>query len=481
MKRSGDGMTKYKTGGIEVNLRGYSVIHVYSDSPREWNTSQWRALTPSNALNTRPDLGWKSKLIHVSGAMNFLDDVVQGWIGPADLIIYERNAITPRALAFIQYWQGMGKPVVINLDDAYWMLPYSNPARPFWFEKEHPGPDGVVVVGGATKMLEEALRQSDGLVAPNALLLNDYAHLAPNGYLLQNYAEWDWWSVLPGSLPWQAEPSWRPVWENWRDPDGDGVTLMGKNGETRRLTLHEALKESIGWAGRTVIGWGGSLSHYDSWHGAGVLPAIGRITERHPELLWVVCGNDGRVHEHLPVPNRNKAHQPGVPPEFWPVVLRTFDLGLAPLTGIYDQRRSWIKGIEYALAGCPWVGTDGETYKEFRTWPAARLGPENALFWEDAIEAMLEDLDGMKALAASLVPEARQRYVASENLNVFAKTYGEIIRDFSDDRAGLPGVYVIEKGKVSHDYDLRKNGREENEDGEENEAKIDPLPNVIAI
>ena len=387
------------------------------------NTSQWRALTPSNALNTRPDLGWKSKLLHVSQFMDYLSVNTQTICGPADLILFERNAVTQEALNAISYWQGLKKPVVMGLDDAYWMLPYSNPARPFWFDRPHPSPDGEETPGGATLWLEAALRLADGLISPNRLLLHDYSHITKNSYYLQNYADKDFWLDLP----------------------------------RKRKQGNEV--------GRIVIGWGGSLSHYDSFHGSGILKAIPRIAQRHPEVLWKICGSDTRILDQMDISVYNKKHEPGVKAEDWPKIVNTFDIGLAPLFGIYDQRRSWLKGIEYALAGVPWVGTEGETYKDLSDWPLAFLGPETSDFWEQTIEDRIKNIKNERKEAIALIPQARTRFLATENLDIFADVYGKIISDFRLSREGLPNVM-----RINPNGNTRKP-----------KQKIDPLPNVVRI
>jgi hypothetical protein len=50
--------------------------------------------------------------------------------------------------------------------------------------------------------------------------------------------------------------------------------------------------------------------------------------------------------------------------ETWPKTVGTFDIGVAPLSGEYDRRRSLLKTLEFATAGIPWVATDEAPYKE---------------------------------------------------------------------------------------------------------------------
>lgn len=334
--------------------------------------------------------GLTCKMIHYSGFFRYMDPVLQDLIGPADLIIFQRNLAWQEALDAVSYWQGMGKPVVVDMDDAYQMLPWSNPAKPFWHLK-----DG----GEHLEILVKAMSMSDGLISPNRLLLNDWSHCT-RGYYLQNYAEKSWWENIPSK----------------------------KELQFRR-----------GLSNRIVIGWGGSVSHYDSWWGSGIREAAARVCARHPEVLWLICGNDYRIFEQLPVPASQKHFQPGVPPNIWPQIVNSFDIGVAPLYGLYDQRRSWIKGMEYALAGIPWVATQGEPYRDI-----ADLGilVENDVnVWEYALEHTIENLSDLQEQCESRMSEVRQRFIVDYNLHVYRAVYEEIIRNTEESKGDLPNVW----------------------------------------
>lgn len=309
----------------------------------------------------------------------------------------------------------MGKPIAIDLDDAYHILPHSNPAHRFWrerddlytgdlsaisqFETVEYGDNGKVK-GAALRYLEDGLRLTQALIAPNRNLLADWQHVA-RGYYLQNYAETAWWSNLP---------------------------------------TREQIKQERGISqDKIIIGWGGSVSHYDSWHGSGIFEAAERICRRHANVIWLVCGNDARIHRDLPVPYDQKAMQPGVPAEDWPKSVKLFDIGVAPLFGIYDQRRSWIKGLEYSLAGVPWVGTAGEVYRDIAD--TGTLVPNGVDAWEVAIERLIINLQEEQRMMEARIPEAQQRFLVDNNLDKFEACYRKVIADFQQmGQVALPGV-----------------------------------------
>jgi len=331
------------------------------------------------------------KLVHVDGFKDYLNPAVQDIIIPSDIIIVQRNLVTEEVFNAIQYWQGMGKPVVVDLDDAYHILPWSNPAHKFWIEKDN---------GKALDFLEHGLNICDGLISPNRLLLSDWKHVT-RGYYLQNFAEKKWWIDLPS---------------------------------------RKELKKERNWNKKIVIGWGGSVSHYDSWMGSGIMDAAKEICKEYNNVLWMICGNDNRIYNYLPVPKRQKVLQPGVPPDEWPKIVKHFDIGVAPLFGPYDQRRSWIKGLEYLLAGVPWIGTSGEPYKDL-----SHLGTligNGSDGWYGAIKAKIDNLEQEHTVADKRVEIASQ-WFADNQIGTFDSTFRKVIQDFRDKKGMLPEVYYV--------------------------------------
>ena len=398
------------------------------------NVSQWSALQPSSAFNRHQHLNWKGKLAHISGFSEYLSPQIQEIIFDSDLIIVQRNLTHQKVLDAISYFMCTGKPIVVHLDDGYWMLPRSNPAYQYWNKNPYPDPEGKVYPGGALKMMEEGIRRAHGLTCPNRLLLQDYSHLAKNLYYLQNYAEPSWWLGLPSSDDVRTGRQWwHETW--WRQGE-----------QVRGIPTREALKKERGLEDKVIIGWGGSISHKDGWHGSGLREAAERVTKRHPEVLWLICGNDNSIYEHLPVSRKQKIKQLGVPPALWPRTVSCFDIGVAPLFGVYDQRRSWIKGIEYALGGVPWIGTEGEPYRDLLDWPVGMQGPEIPDFWEEALEDTLTHLKDRQEQAVSLQGEARLRFLVDNQLDTFASVFRQVLQDFTDDTQGLPNVVWLDEG-----------------------------------
>jgi len=248
--------------------------------------------------------------------------------------------------------------------------------------------------------LEKGIALCNALTSPNRLILRDWAHVA-RGYHLPNFAREEWWTNLP---------------------------------------TREEQKEKLGIKDRIVIGWGGSVSHYDSWWGSGLREAATMVCRKHPEVLWMICGNDPRIADQLPVPISQRFQQPGVASSDWPKVVRTFDIGVAPLFGIYDQRRSWIKTLEYGLAGIPWVATDGEPYADHKQLGA--LVPGDPDVWYMALEQLISHLATEQETAAKRVDLYRQ-WLITNQLGTYEKVFNQIIENFQADVGQLPNIHFV--------------------------------------
>jgi len=370
----------------------YRVLWLYADSKTEWNCSNWLCHVKSNALNAHPSGKYEGKLLLLASMLNWRDSTVVDVLMQQNILVLERNMVSNEVLDLIRYIQGLGKPVILTWDDAYQHLKHDNPAYPFWIQNKanfDPPP---------LEMLKRALGIADGFCSPSKLIMEDWREAADGRvHWLPNYAPRGWY-------------------ENLEVQQGNGD--------------------------RVVIGWGGSVSHYDSWWGSGIYKAATRVAEKRPEVLFRIHGNDPRIYAHLPVPEKNKQLVPGVPPEKWPAELAQFDIGVAPLHGIYDQRRSWIKGLEYSLAAVPWLGQEGVPYQDLidvlddneRTEKAGVLVGEpvaetleaGADAWEAAILGAIDDLTERKRAAMAAREVALTRWTSEANVESTVALYQKI-------------------------------------------------------
>lgn len=418
-------------------------LFLYADSDNEWNCSEWRAKIPSDSINAEHEAGrcpHTAQLIYLPSALDFNHPKIQQVFGRADAIVFQRNVLMPEVYAAMDYWRTLGKIVTVDLDDHYPGLPPSNPAHAFWILNK-----GNLPIGDPVAALCEAMRHADALVSPSKVLLQDYEHLVP-GFWIPNWPRRIWYEKC------QPKPLGAPDIEFGYQPDGEP-----QNGQQKFALLG---KRREGSEGLVVIGWGGSISHVDSWLYSGAVEALDRILAEYPNTRLKFCGHEHRLNYILDRWGDRIIRQSGVKPEHWPFVVSTFDIGLAPLDMrpmpsntwkpgeekweggeySYDERRSWLKGVEYICAGVPWIGTKSATYIDLdRHGVLVENGEEN---WYNALKSMIDNLPSRKRLAQEKKAWALKRYAMEANVNQYAEIY-ERIGNMKRAKGGaiLPGVF----------------------------------------
>jgi glycosyltransferase involved in cell wall biosynthesis len=294
----------------------------------------------------------------------------------------------------IAYWRARGKTVVADFDDAYDLIPACNSGHAYWAQ----GMARVAGNGGQDRMarldvspMEEfrrGLRMVSAATVPSRLLVTDWQEQGSVFY-------------LPNSLD---------------------------------LDLYNGVARPPRRDGEVVVGWGGSNSHQESLRLSGVLEALGRVCAQRPSVRIVLAGADPETFAMLPVPAERKTHLPFVKFQDWPKSLAQIDIGLAPLFGEFDQRRSWIKAAEYMAMRIPWVGSKGAPYADLQEF--GTLVDKTPEDWAAALLRVLDNLPSYQALADG--PGALQAQMMGVDLN--AERILMIYEEILDLDQGGPGT-----------------------------------------
>jgi glycosyltransferase involved in cell wall biosynthesis len=314
-----------------------NILYVYSDDRNEWNCSEWRCQIPMDAIN-------KSGL--ASAHMISMDEFAQNQkiedVEAADIVVIQRNLFGAAIVVMMNY-RLAGKTFVLDVDDAYHLMPSSVLSAPFWRVGQGKK-DGkpFKLPFNPLQQLEIGARLVNAVTAPSQVLVDYWSKMGP-AYLVPNYP---------------------------------------------RLAPFLNAYDSIPTTDKASIGWGGSYSHIDSFMNSNVVPALRRIIEKY-NVDFLIGGGDDRLPIAMKI--RSAKLLPWAKYDQWPEILRKFSVGIAPLSGAYDDNRSPIKILDYMLMGIPWIATNAKPYHAFAEY--GTLVENRAKTWEAALDKVLHEPD----------------------------------------------------------------------------------------
>jgi hypothetical protein len=415
-------------------MTGLNILQFYSDNGEaEWNVSQWRSLSPSDAVNAAHERGetpHTMQLFWLPTALNWRHPEVQRKIGMGDVLVFQRNAIAPEVWEAMDYWRALGKAVVVDIDDHYPMIPPSNPAFDPWIRNR------AGIVPDPVTAIREGLTHADGVMSPSRVILQDWASIV-RGYYQPNLCTRAWYAGLDQ----------RPL-------DAPDVALAYDADRKLQATIKPDTE------GQIILGWGGSISHVDSWLYSGIMEALDRIFSDYPQVRLKFCGHEDRLDSFFERWGDRVVRQAGVTHTDWPIVISSFDIGLAPIDtrplepylpgapiASYDERRSWLKGIEYCCAGVPWIGSRSLTYGDLRgKGTLAENTPEG---WTTALDFMIRHLAEAKREAWHRRNWALRALTLEGRIQQHLAVYERILADRQVRRGiPLPGIQYAKRAEV---------------------------------
>jgi hypothetical protein len=94
----------------------------------------------------------------------------------------------------------------------------------------------------------------------------------------------------------------------------------------------------------------------------------------------------------------------------------------APQGESYDQHRSWLKAVEYALTGVPWVGSDGVVYEKL-DGKGGFMVENSSTGWTNGLAETLDNLAHYKELSRKLMPWARDNLTMIHMVDSYVETF----------------------------------------------------------
>ena len=346
-----------------------NVLYIFADTIQQRNSMVWRCEFPYVAINaTSPETGHYAKLVLVTdiGAGKADDQIA--W---ADVIVVQRNLI--REILVMGYtWMRRGKRVILDLDDGYQYIPHTIWTAAYWkdgqevveeeVKQEDNGkawtrPDVSTKISKKKMLgydpiteLNFGIKLASAVSAPSEVICADHAPLARKTLFVPNY----------------------PIVKPYVD----------------------ALKNKKP-SDKIRIGWAGGSSHTQSFEESGALVALGRVVERHKDTEAIIAGPEDIFAK---LKTTRKTLYKWTAYENYPANLAQIDIGIAPLVGAYDLRRSWIKALEYSLMGIPWIATGykDKPFQPYGMFSSHLIYNQTASRWEERLEDLLFHYEDFK-------------------------------------------------------------------------------------
>jgi glycosyltransferase involved in cell wall biosynthesis len=170
-----------------------------------------------------------------------------------------------------------------------------------------------------------------------------------------------------------------------------------------------------------IIGWAGSATHLNSWRSSGIAEGLRQVMKKY-DNVFLAIGGDKRAFSQVDVQPARKLFIAGTPYALFHETLSRFDIGVIPLAGEYDRRRSFIKTLEYTAMGIPWAGTDWEPNREIRT---GTLVANTADAWFDALDNLIANYAERK-VEIGANKHLAERYDITKNARCIVNAYKDI-------------------------------------------------------
>ena len=388
-----------------------NISFVYADKPGELNTSIYRCIIPYLALKNS---GHHVSLIPVH---LFEQNTIEAnsALEKSDIIVIERNFFGD-VLTRIAYWIVRGKIVIANYDDYYEGIEETNASYSFWNKGEvdiekidyikelrsYVYSDKYYKFKNETvKEIREMLKK---IGYPHPLwqfkmgLKMVYAQIMPSKYMMKKYKSLSPTYYIPNYF----------VTQNY-------------------IHIPKTPRDF------KIIGWGGSLSHLQSFKDSGVIQALENIINSRNDVKLLICG-DQRLLPLIKISDDKKLFQPYVKNEDWGKVISSlFDIGIAPLEGEYDKYRSIIKPIEFMLTKTPFVASYGEAYKElFQIGGLGSFIKNSAVNWEQKLLYILDNYESEKEIMNGKPFEYALTWDYMNGVDYMVETYRKIAKELGN-------------------------------------------------
>ena len=283
----------------------------WGTEPLQPNGCAWyRCKLPSDELNKR---GWFSTV----GFPGFNHQRGFGMVVPGDKAVHGWDIIVFKLLMQRQVLDAMprarelGQKIVVDIDDWFDGLAVTNRAHAATDPKNNPDNNREIYA--------EIIMKADAVITSTPFLFDYYAKKRDNVFLVRNGIDIDRWTPRIPRMNHRLKLGWVGA-TPWRSGDLETLSpFLGKYLVDRKMGFHHS--------GHTENG-------------------------------------APRANSQLGIPDQISRTSPLVPISAYPNLFKPMDIGIIPLNNIeFNHAKSFIKGLEYAAAGVPFVSSYSPEYQ----------------------------------------------------------------------------------------------------------------------
>lgn len=313
----------------------------WGTDPLQPNGCAWyRCKLPMDQLNER---GWITGI----GFPGFSKDKGFGLIVQEGQVVHGWDIVVMKLLMQKQVLEGMdhadslGQKIVVDVDDFFEDLPESN--RAFITTDPRNNPDNN------REIYKEIINRAFAITVSTPFLYEHYSKLRKNVFLVRNGID----THTPG---------------RW--------SQLSRNSAKHRT--------AIGWVGAT--NWRShDLEQLSPWIGEYL--EINRVFFHHSGY----CPESPDAAELLKIPPKKFKSQGLVPIVSYPKLFNNFDIGIVPLNDVpFNHAKSFIKGLEYAAAGIPFVSSYSPEYQYLSDCGIGRVA-KTETDWKLHLDCLLDN------------------------------------------------------------------------------------------
>lgn len=146
-----------------------------------------------------------------------------------------------------------------------------------------------------------------------------------------------------------------------------------------------------------LLGWSGSLeTHPTDLQAVG--GAVSQILREYHHVHLTIVGTAKGVHRAFGIAGSTPIMKTGwIPLKQYPSVMKELDVGMVPLEmSTFNQGKSYLKGLEWASLGVPFVATPTEQYK----WLKAGVLAHNPREWRNRLRMLITNDEYRQQIAA---------------------------------------------------------------------------------